>query len=88
MLDALELLNPGGIICVITFHSKEDKIVADIFKKVTDIDANLKKLPNIPKEFKPKYKLIKKIKSSKEEVNNNNRARSAKLRVIKNIEEE
>ena len=58
------------------------------FKKVSLIDNNLKKLPMIPKEYKPKYKIIKKLRSSKEEILQNNRARSAKLTVIKNIEGE
>lgn len=83
--DALELLNTDGRLCVITFHSKEDKITSDIFKDVTALDPNLKKLPIIPDEFKPKYELVKKIESSKQEIDENNRARSAKLRVIKKI---
>ena len=47
--------------------------------------VNSYKLPIIPKEYEPKYKVIKTINPSEEEVNINNRARSAKLRVIKRI---
>lgn len=83
--DALDLLNPNGRICVITFHSKEDKITADIFKEVTRIDPNLNKLPIIPEQYQPKYQLIKKIETSQTEIDENLRARSATLRVIKKI---
>ena len=83
--DSLELLNVGGKICVITFHSLEDKICKNIFKEVSSIDDSLKKLPIIPEEYLPKYKVLKTIDPSKEELNENNRARSAKLRVIERI---
>lgn len=83
--DALDLLNIGGRICVITFHSLEDKMCKEIFKNVSEIDSNLKKLPVIPKEYLPKFKIIKTIEPSKEEIDENNRARSAKLRIIERI---
>lgn len=83
--DSLEMLNIGGRICVITFHSLEDKICKRIFKKVSSIDPSLKKLPIIPDEYLPKYKIIKTIDPSLNEVSNNNRARSAKLRIIERI---
>lgn len=83
--DALELLDINGRICVITFHSLEDKICKDIFKSVSDIDKNMKNLPIIPEEYLPKYKIIANIKPSKEELEINPRARSAKLRVIERV---
>ena len=83
--DALELINVGGRICVITFHSLEDKICKEIFKSVSSIKPELKSLPIIPKEFEPKYKVVKVISASSDEVNDNNRARSAKLRVLERI---
>lgn len=83
--DSLDLLNIGGRICVITFHSLEDKICKDIFKKVSSIKEELKNLPVIPKEYLPKYKIIKTIKPTKKEIEENNRSRSAKLRVIERI---
>lgn len=83
--DALELLNLNGRICVITFHSLEDKICKNIFKSVTEIDKNLKNMPVIPLEYLPDYKIIKTIEPSKEEIENNNRSRSAKLRIIERI---
>ena len=83
--DALDLIDINGRICVITFHSLEDKICKEIFKKVSEIDNNLKKLPVIPEEYQPKYKVIANIKPSKEELEENPRARSAKLRVIERV---
>jgi len=83
--DALKLLDINGRICVITFHSLEDKICKDIFKNVSDIDKNMKNLPVIPEEYLPKYKMIANIKPSKKELEENPRARSAKLRVIERV---
>ena len=83
--DALELIDVGGRICVITFHSLEDKICKEIFKSVSTLDNNLKKLPIIPEQYQPKFKIIANIKPSKEELEQNPRARSAKLRVIERV---
>ena len=63
----------------------EDKICKEIFKSVSEIDSNLKKLPVIPEEYQPKYKVVANIKPSKEELEINPRARSAKLRVIERV---
>ena len=82
LTDSLELLNSGARICVITFHSLEDKICKKIFNKVSKIPSELKKLPIIPDEYKPKFKVIANITPSEEELTNNRRARSARLRVI------
>ena len=85
--QALSMLNVGGRVAVITFHSLEDRIVKRYFKSVSEIDIKVKGLPNIPEEYLPDYKLVvnKAILPSKEEFENNNRARSAKLRVIEKI---
>ncbi len=85
--EAIEMLNVGGRISVITFHSLEDKIVKEIFNKYSKVDNSLSKLPFIPKEYLPKFKLIANITPSKEELEENNRARSSRLRVIERIED-
>ena len=85
--DSLELLNVGGRICVITFHSLEDKICKNIFKSVSEVDSALKKLPIIPDGLKPKYKVLKSITPSNTELDKNKRARSAKLRIIERVSE-
>lgn len=83
--QALKLIRVGGRVCVITFHSLEDKICKDLFKSVSSIDDNLKGLPIIPDDLKPKYKVIKVLEPSLKELEINNRARSAKLRVIERL---
>lgn len=85
--DAIELLNKGGRISVITFHSLEDRIVKKIFKKESEIDDLVKGLPNIPKEYQPKIKLINKkpILPSEDEIKENTRSKSAKLRIVERL---
>ena len=89
ILSSLEMLNVGGRVVVITFHSLEDRLVKKIFKEMTEIDPKLKGMPNIPKDLLPDYQLVvNKILPTKEEMEKNKRARSATLRVIERIKEE
>ena len=85
--QALDLINVGGRIAVITFHSLEDRIVKNIFREKCNIDEKLKGLPNIPEEYLPDFKLVenKAIVPSEEELEKNPRARSSKLRVIERV---
>ena len=85
--QAMELLNVGGRIAVITFHSLEDRLVKNIFREKCKIDEKLKGLPNIPEEYLPDFKLVenKAIVPSEEELEKNPRARSSKLRVIEKV---
>ncbi len=85
--DAINMLKVNGVLAVITFHSLEDALVMEKFKKYTTVDSNLKKLPYLPKELEPKYKLGKKILPSTMELQENNRAHSATLRTIIKIKE-
>ena len=87
LTKALDMLNVGGRLAVITFHSLEDRLVKEKFHKYSAVDSNLSKLPFIPEEYLPKYKLIENIVPSKEEIEENNRARSARLRVIERIKD-
>ena len=84
--DAIKLLNIGGRISVITFHSLEDKQVKKAFKKYSEIDEKIKGLPFIPEEYKPILKIIEKgITPSQKELEENNRSRSSRLRVAEKI---
>ena len=85
---ALSLLEVNGRILVITFHSLEDRIVKKIFKEVTSVDKVVRGLPEIPDEYLPKFKVIKSVVPSHEELLENNRSRSARLHVIERIRED
>lgn len=85
--DAIELLKSGGRMSVITFHSLEDRIVKKMFREYSEVDELVKGLPEIPEEYKPKIKIINKkpIVASEEELRENSRSHSAKLRIIEKI---
>ena len=85
--QALDLIRVGGRVAVITFHSLEDRIVKKYFKEKTEIDPKVKGMPNIPEEYLPDFRLVcdKAIVPSEEELEQNPRARSSKLRVIERI---
>ncbi|MDE7521813.1 16S rRNA (cytosine(1402)-N(4))-methyltransferase RsmH [Ligilactobacillus salivarius] len=85
--QALDLLNPGGRISVITFQSLEDRLVKVMFKQKTSLPELPPGLPVIPDSQKVEYKLItrKPIVPSEDEIIHNNRAHSAKLRIIEKL---
>ncbi|MBP1045397.1 16S rRNA (cytosine(1402)-N(4))-methyltransferase RsmH [Enterococcus sp. BWM-S5] len=87
--QAIDLLNMDGRISVITFHSLEDRIVKTMFKEYSSVKDLPPGLPMIPEEFQPEMKVVtrKPILPSKEELEENNRSRSAKLRIAERIKE-
>lgn len=84
LADALTLLNPGGRVSVITFHSLEDRLCKSIFKEASSYPELPPNLPVIPEGMEPLFKLItrKPIVPSEAEIEGNKRSRSAKLRII------
>lgn len=83
LLDALDMLNSDGRAVVITFQSLEDRICKSIFKEKSTLYIP-EGLPVIIKEEAP-FELIsrKPILPSEEELNNNNRSHSAKMRILR-----
>lgn len=83
---SLDLLRPGGRLCVISFHSLEDRRVKRFIRDATQEPAQFRGLPNIPEEFHPRLKSIGKVVSaSEQEIAANVRARSARLRVAERL---
>ena len=85
--DAILSLKSGGRMSVITFHSLEDRIVKNIFKEYSEVDPIVKGLPEIPLQYQAKIKIINKkpILASEEELKENTRSHSAKLRIIERV---
>ncbi|WP_127848882.1 16S rRNA (cytosine(1402)-N(4))-methyltransferase RsmH [Lacticaseibacillus hulanensis] len=87
LTDALKLLNVGGRISVITFQSLEDRLVKTMFREVSSLPEVPRGLPVLPDHMQAPYKLItrKPILPTDEEIEQNHRAHSAKLRVIERV---
>ncbi|MDF2877077.1 MAG: rsmH, partial [Clostridia bacterium] len=87
ILQVVERLHSGGRLCIITFHSLEDRIVKHTFKKLEDPCTCSKNFPVCVCGQTPKIKIISKkpVLPSEEEIERNPRSRSAKLRIIEKL---
>ena len=85
--DMIDLLNPGGRICIITFHSLEDRIVKTNFKRNENPCTCPSDFPVCVCGKKSKGKVVtrKPILPSEEELEVNSRSKSAKLRVFERV---
>lgn len=85
--DMIELLNPGGRLCIITFHSLEDRIVKNIFKTNENPCTCPSDFPVCVCGKKPTGRVITKkpILPTDREMEENSRSRSAKLRIFEKI---
>ena len=86
-LDAsVELLAPGGRLCVISFHSLEDRCVKRFMRNASSEPEPYRGLPEIPPEARPPLKLIgRAIAASAAEIDANVRSRSAHLRIAERL---
>jgi len=85
--DLVSMLKPGGRICIITFHSLEDRIVKNCFRNLADPCTCPKSMPVCVCGKKPEVEIItrKPITASQEELEANPRSRSASLRIAEKI---
>lgn len=90
LTDSLDLLNVGGRVAVISFHSLEDKITKYMFNEKTAVPDLPMGMPVIPEEYQPRFKKVtrKPIVADEKELSENRRSHSAKLRVIERIRDE
>lgn len=85
--DFVDILHPGGRLAVISFHSLEDRIVKNTFKDLALECICPPKLPvcTCSKEAKVKIITKKSITASEEELKENSRAKSARLRIVEKL---
>lgn len=85
--DCIESLNENGRLCIITFHSLEDRAVKEAFNEAVGQCTCPKDLPYCVCNYKSFGKLINKkpITATKEELEQNTRSQSAKLRIFEKI---
>ncbi len=80
--QSLNVLRRGGRLCVISFHSLEDRIVKRFMRDASREPEQYRGMPEVPEEFRPRLKIVgKPIVATAEEIDANRRARSARLRI-------
>ncbi|MFQ5546972.1 MAG: 16S rRNA (cytosine(1402)-N(4))-methyltransferase RsmH [Woeseia sp.] len=83
---ARDLLRTGGRLCVISFHSIEDRIVKRFMRDASREAEQYRGLPSIPDDSRPTFKLVgKPVGATAEEIAANVRARSARLRIAERL---
>jgi len=82
LLQSIDVLATGGRLCVISFHSLEDRIVKRFIRDASREPEQYRGMPDVPAAFRPKLKPVgKPTTASADEITANVRARSARLRV-------
>jgi 16S rRNA (cytosine1402-N4)-methyltransferase len=80
--QSVEVLKQGGRLCVISFHSLEDRMVKRFMRNAASEPEQYRGMPSMPDELRPKLKTVGKVVvATPEEIETNRRARSARLRI-------
>jgi len=80
--QSLAVMRKGARLCVISFHSLEDRIVKRFMRDESREHEQYRGMPNVPEEFRPRLRLVgKPVTATPEEIAANRRARSARLRI-------
>jgi 16S rRNA (cytosine1402-N4)-methyltransferase len=80
--QSIEVLKQGGRLCVISFHSLEDRMVKRFMRDAASEPEQYRGMPSIPDELRPRLKTVGKlVVATPDEVESNRRARSARLRI-------
>jgi 16S rRNA (cytosine1402-N4)-methyltransferase len=86
LAQSLDVLAKGGRLCVISFHSLEDRIVKRFIRDQSREAEQYRGMPDVPEEYRPKLRQVgKAITATAEEVAANVRARSARLRIAERM---
>ena len=84
--EVIDLLASGGRLCIISFHSLEDRIAKRFMRDASRESEQYRGMPDVPEEFQAKLKLVSKVMTATdEEIADNVRARRARLRVAEKI---
>ena len=82
LAQSVRVMRKGARLCVISFHSLEDRIVKRFMRDASRETEQYRGMPDVPPEFQPKLKIVgKAIQATEEEIDLNRRARSAHLRI-------
>ncbi|MGB5258164.1 MAG: 16S rRNA (cytosine(1402)-N(4))-methyltransferase RsmH [Woeseiaceae bacterium] len=80
--QSIDVLAPAGRLCVISFHSLEDRMVKRFMRTMSREPEPYRGMPSIPEEYRPKLTIVgKAITATPDEITANRRARSARLRI-------
>jgi 16S rRNA (cytosine1402-N4)-methyltransferase len=82
LTQSVKVMRKGARLCVISFHSLEDRIVKRFMRDASRETEQYRGMPDVPEEFQPKLKIVgKAIRANDAEIEVNRRARSAHLRI-------
>jgi 16S rRNA (cytosine1402-N4)-methyltransferase len=82
LAQSVDALKKGGRLCVISFHSLEDRMVKRFMRTASSEPEQYRGMPSMPEELRPKLKTVGKVVvADEEEIKLNRRSRSARLRI-------